>query len=275
MILAWKPIADTILLELKETISNNPVKPHLAVILVWNNPASLSYIRMKRKACEHIWYQFTLIEKESTITEEELLHEVNLLNHNSSIHWIIVQSPIPKHINYQHIIEHIDPLKDVDGFSTYRIWNLFLWDIDGMISCTPKWIKRLLDAYDIPVIGKHVVILGRSNIVWKPLSLLLINAGATVTVCNSHTTELVNYTKNADIIISAVWDKWIIKSNMVNYWTIIIDVWCSIIDWKAYGDVDTSNMEGLCSFSPVPGWVGPMTVAMLMENTYIAYKNIS
>ena len=162
---------------------------------------------MKRRACERVGFSFTLIQKEATITEEELIQTIEELNTNSQIHGIIVQSPIPGHMNYQHVIEYIDPKKDVDGFTPYRIGNLFLGESEGIISCTPKGIKRMLDYYHVEISGKNITILGRSNIVGKPLSLLLANAGGTITLCNSKTKDLAQFTKNADIVIVATGKK--------------------------------------------------------------------
>lgn len=272
MILSGKPVADTVLENIKESITSSTTKPHLAVVLVWQNDASESYIRMKRRACERVGFSFTLIQKEAATTEEELIQTIEELNTNPHIHGIIVQSPIPGHMNYQHVIEHIDPKKDVDGFTPYRIGNLFLGESEGIISCTPKGIKRMLDYYHVEISGKNITILGRSNIVGKPLSLLLANAGGTITLCNSKTKDLAQFTKNADIVIVATGKKWILQKDMIRPDAVIIDVGCTIIDGKAHGDLDTTWLEGYCSYSPVPGWVGPMTVAMLLENTLLAYN---
>ncbi len=277
MILDWKKIAEQIYDNLKNKISNLKNKPSLAVILVWDNPASLVYIRQKEKYASYVWINFILKKFKNNIKENILIKEIESLNNDNKISGFIVQLPLPKHINTQKIIDTMDPKKDVDGFTKENIWKLFLNEKSGLISCTPKWIKKLLDAYNIPLKWKNVTIIWKSNIVGKPLSILFINNSATVTVCNIYTKNLKEHTLKSDIIISATWKPGLITKNMIKPGSIIIDVGFSFVNWKTVWDCDFDKLEKENIITPVPWWVGPMTVAMLMENTYLAainYKKI-
>jgi methylenetetrahydrofolate dehydrogenase (NADP+) / methenyltetrahydrofolate cyclohydrolase len=185
----------------------------------------------------------------------------------------LLQSPLPSHFVYRDIVENIDPKKDVDGFTRTNIGNLFLWEDNGLISCTPKGIKKLLEAYKIELRGKNVVIIGKSNIVGKPMSLIALNAWATVTTCHSQTKNLSDITKTADILIVATGRIGLITNDMVKNDVIIIDVGCTFLGDRAYGDCDFEGLNRVVAgISPVPGGVGPMTVAMVVENTWIAYE---
>ena len=246
--------------------------PQLTAVLVGNNPASLRYIDQKRKACASVGINFTLRRVEQDISEWDLLNIIQELNADSYISWYIVQLPLPLHIDSQKIISAIHPLKDVDGFHPINQWKVLLWDTSGHIPCTPKWVLRILSDIDIELRWKKVVILWRSNIVWKPLAALCINAWATVTSCNSYTKDITQYTRHADIVISAVWKAYFLKAEQVSPQAILIDVGFTVIDWKIYGDIDyEACLAQWNTITPVPGWVGPLTVAMLLENTFNAH----
>lgn len=271
MIIDWNKIAQNIYNDLKAKISNYEKKPTLAVVLVWNDPASLSYINQKKKFADYVWMNFILREFNDGILESDLIWEIESLNSNPEITWFIVQLPLPSHICEQKIIDLISPKKDVDWFTKENIWKLFLGEESWLYSCTPKWIKRLLDEYNIPLKWKNVTIVGKSNIVWKPLSLLFINHCATVTVCDIFTKDLKEHTLKSDIIVSATWVPWLIGQNIVNPWTVVIDVWFNFEWWKIRWDCNFEELEKDNIITPVPWWVGPMTVAMLIENTYLAF----
>lgn len=272
MILDWKKIAEKIYREIKSELEKITQKPGLWVILVGNNWASLSYINQKRKFSELIWMNFYLKHFEENISEDILIEEIKDFNKRNDIDGFIVQLPLPKHINEQKIIDLIDPKKDVDGFTKENIWKLFLWEEEtGLISCTPKWIKKLLDEYHIDLKWKNVTIIWKSNIVWKPLSLLFINNAATVTVCDIFTKNLSEHTLKSDIVVSAAWVPNLIKKGMIRPWSVIIDVGFNFVQWKIRWDCDFEALEEENFITPVPGWVWPMTVAMLIENTYIAF----
>lgn len=272
MILNGKLIAEQIFSELLEQIAKLPKPPKLAVVLVGDNPASLSYIRQKRKAAERLGMDFELFSFEASISEQELVAAIQRLNTNPDITGFIVQLPLPAHINTNAIIAAIDPRKDVDGFTAENIGQLFLGTTD-LISCTPRGVMELLARSNIDVRGKSVTIIGRSNIVGKPLSLLMINAGATVTVCNSQTKNIRHSTLAADIVVVATGQPKLLTLDMVKPGTVVIDVGFSVVDGKISGDTDYEAIEPTCLITPVPGGVGPMTVAMLMKNTYISALN--
>ncbi len=272
MIIDWKKIALEIYDELKEKIKNSNKKYSLKAILVWKNSPSLRYIKQKEKWASYVWIDFELLNFADNISEEALLNEIEKLNNDKNTTAFIVQLPLPKHINTQKIINKISYKKDADWFSPINLWKLVLWDKSALMSCTPAWIIELLQRYNIEIEGKNIVVIWRSNIVWKPLANLLINAWATVSICNSKTKNINFYTKNADIIIVATWKKHLLKVDMINKNSVIIDVWFSVLDWKIYWDCDFENIERNWNLiTPVPGWVGPMTVAMLMKNTIKAW----
>lgn len=271
MIIDWKKISQKIYTNLKDEISKLESSPTLWVILVWENEASISYVWQKEKFAKQIWINFVLKKLDASINEEELINEINYFNEDKNIDWFIIQLPLPIKINTQNIINKILPSKDVDWFTALNLWKLFLNDKSWFISCTPKWIVRLLEEYNINLEWKKVCIIWRSNIVGKPLGLLLINKWATVSVCNSYTRNIWKYTLISDIIISAVGKPMLITENMVKKWSIIIDVWFNKFNWKIVWDCDFWTLEKNNLITPVPWWVGPMTVAMLMENTYLSY----
>lgn len=274
MILDGKIIAQDIYKNLKQEIQKLDHKPVLWAVLVGNNDASMRYINQKRKFAEQIGMWFTLFEYPDTITEKELIKELIKLNSDHAISWYIVQLPLPDHINSWEIINSLSPLKDVDGFHPENQGKIMIWDTSGFAPCTPAGIMKIFEYYNISLKGKSVCILGRSNIVGKPLAMMCINAGATVTSCNSSTKDITVFTQTADIVICATWQAHMLRKDMVWAQGVIIDVGFSVIDEKIYGDAHTLELEKNGNFiTPVPGWVGPMTVAMLLSNTYIAHMN--
>lgn len=272
MIIDGRSIAHNILTDLHTKVEKLATRPKMAVVLVGENPASLSYIRQKERSARIAGIDFELLKFPVDIGEDALLKAIQELNSNTHIHGFMVQLPLPEHIEANAVIEAIDPRKDIDGFTSQNIGKLFFGTAD-LISCTPKGIIRLLETTKTEIFGKNIVVIGKSNIVGKPLSLLLINAGATVTVCNRNTRNITEFTQNADIVIAAAGRPGLLKGGMVHPGTVIIDVGVTLVDGKLRGDADFEALEPTCPITPVPGGVGPMTVAMLMENTYIAAKN--
>lgn len=272
IILDGKKIKKEILDELKEDVSKLSTKPHFVVIQVGNDEASNIYINQKIKMSQYIGYECTHLLFDNDIKEEELLQEITKLNNDNSIHGILVQMPIPNHINSSIIQNAILPDKDIDGLTDINSGKLF-HNKDALFSCTPNGIMELLKRYHISVSGKHAVIVGRSNLVGKPMSVMLTNANATVTLCHSKTENLAKYTKNADILIVCAGCPKLITSDMVHDGTIVIDVGINRLDCGISGDVDFENVKDKCSYiTPVPGGVGQMTVAMLAMNIFKAYN---
>lgn len=250
--------------------------PTLAVVLVGTDPASQSYVRSKKKACLSLGFGHQDHTFSEDCTQEELLSVVRRLNAEPTVHGILVQLPLPAHMDSEAVIEAIDPHKDVDGFHPVSIGKLLI-GLPTFVSCTPMGVLSMLDHYKIETAGKHVVIVGRSNIVGKPLAALLMQKGrdATVTVCHSRTTDLLSITSTADILIAAIGKPLFIKASMVKEGSVVIDVGINRIDdpsdkrgYRLVGDVDYDAVSPHCSFiTPVPGGVGVMTIAMLMKNT--------
>jgi tetrahydrofolate dehydrogenase/cyclohydrolase, NAD(P)-binding domain protein len=249
-------------------------KAGLAVVIVGNNPASQVYVRNKMKACENVGFYSENIELDENISEEELLQEIDKLNKNDRINGILVQLPLPSHINELKIIDSISPEKDVDGFHVANIGKMVIGDETGFLSCTPYGIMQLLEEYKIEIAGKDAVIIGRSNIVGKPMALMLIQKGATVQVCNSRTKDLRKKLNEADIIIVAAGVPKLLKKEDVKEGAVVIDVGINRVDGKICGDVDYEEVVEKASYiTPVPGGVGPMTIASLIKNTFKSYKN--
>ena len=243
--------------------------PHLVVILVGDDPGSVSYVTGKGKACVEIGIKNTTIKKPVTITEEELLNMIDELNNDDTVDGILVQLPLPKHINSDLVIKKIAPEKDVDGFHPINVASLYLKQ-DGIVSCTPKGIIEVLDYANIQIEGRHAVVIGRSNIVGMPVSKLLLDRNATVTICHSKTANLAEITKTADILIAAVGRAKFVKANMVKEGAVVIDVGVNrdVETNKLCGDVDFADVEPKASYiTKVPGGIGPMTITCLMENT--------
>ena len=274
VILDGKKLRDKLLDDLKLKIDNLETKPSLAVILVGEDAASKIYVNNKRKMAEKIGIASQIITYPTTVSEEELLTKINELNNDGSVNAILVQLPLPKHIDKFKIINAISPLKDVDGFTSENSGKLFSGQKPYAYPCTPKGILLLLDEYGINPEGKHVVVIGRSNIVGKPLAVMMLNRNATVTVCHSKTKNLAEITKTADILVSAVGEKVIEDSSMMKVDSIMVDVGIfKDENGKTRGDVDFDKISKVTSFiSPVPGGVGPMTIASLMLNTFELFE---
>lgn len=255
MILDGKIASQTIYAQLRQSIVHIPInmRPHLAVVLVGENPASLAYIRAKQKRAEEIGMRFSLFRFPHDVSEKELLMQVTSISENSDIHGLIVQAPLPQHIDGFRLTENIHPAKDVDGFSRTQIGNMFLGH-DGLWSCTPKGIFTLMHHYGISVEGKRVAILGRSNIVGKPLALMMINAGATVTSCNSKTPNIEHITRDADIVIVAIGKPKFLTKDMVRKESIVIDVGSNLQnDGSFCGDADFDHLHNFVhAISPSP-----------------------
>ena len=272
-IIDGKTIAENITKKLKDKILTLKEPPNLAVIQVGNNTASNIYVNLKKKKAEELGIKSTIIKLDESVSEDEVITKIQELNKNKEVHAILVQLPLPKHINTNKIIKSISPQKDADGFTTQNSGDLLNGTIPTVYPCTPKGILRLIKEYNIEISGKHAVIVGRSNIVGKPIAIMLLNENATVTICHSKTKNLKEFTKQADILISAVGRKMIFK-DMVKQNAVIIDVGIfKDENGKTTGDVDFENVKELTSYiTPVPKGVGPMTIAMLMENTIELYE---
>lgn len=276
--------ADSVISEKIETLkeqcaelTKNGLTPKLGIILVGNNPASLSYIKGKKKLCEKIGADFELIQLEADTDERTFLAEIEKLNIDSAITGCFVQLPVPKHLQHLKITQLINPNKDVDGFHINSLSQMYHSELDGLISCTPKGILTLLDHHKFELSGKHVVIVGRSLIVGRPLSLLMQAKDATVTLCHAKTQNLSEHTKMADIIISATGNPEFLTSDYfaVNKNQILIDVGISRKDGKLVGDMDFNVLKDkVFAITRVPGGIGPLTVFSLMQNLIIATNNI-
>ena len=275
-ILDGKKLRDKIIENLKAQVDTFEEKPTLVVILVGENPASKIYVNNKKKMAEKIGIHSEVINYPANITEAELLDKIEELNNNKKVNAILVQLPLPKHISKDNVMNKIIPSKDVDGFTPYNFGKLFSGETPTVYPCTPKGILLLLDEYNIEIEGKHVVIVGRSNIVGKPLSQMMLNKNATVTICHSHTKNLSQITKTADILVSAV-GKNIIEGEMLKTDCVIVDVGIfKDENGKTRGAVDFESASKIASFiSPVPGGVGPMTIASLMLNTVELFEKNS
>jgi len=273
MIIDGKQIAQDIYKDLATKVSEWEWTPKLAAVLVGNNPASLKYIDQKRKNAEKVGIDFELIHVAENISQEDLLQVLNDLNTDADVSGYIVQLPLPQHIDTSLVIESISPEKDVDGFHPVNQGKGIIGDDSGFIPCTPAGVMHILHTLSINLAGKEVSVIGKSNIVGKPLVNLLMNAGATVTSCNSKTKDLKKHTSQADIVILAAGVPKMLTADMISHNTIVIDVGFSIIDGKIYGDADFESIEKNGNLiTPVPGGVGRLTVAMLLSNTFKAYK---
>ena len=270
-----KAISTAIKDELKKEVSDNNIKATLAVIQVGNDPASSVYVGNKKKACAYIGIGSASYELPEETNEEELLKLIDDLNEDDSINGILVQLPVPKHIDDKKIIERISPLKDVDGFHPESVGNLCIGR-DGFVSCTPAGIIELLKRSNITIEGKECVVIGRSNIVGKPMALLLLANNGTVTICHSRTKDLKTICKRADILVAAAGKPKMINSEYVKEGAVVIDVGIHRMEnGKLCGDVDFDDVSGIVSaITPVPGGVGPMTIAMLMVNCVKAAKRV-
>ncbi len=270
MIIDGKKVAFSVLEELKDKVKKSVKKPGLAVILANDDYSSKIYVASKEKHSVALGYKSCIYRFDSSITQGKLIELIHELNENPDINGILVQSPLYPHLDENEIIELINPKKDVDGFHPVNVGKLFAGLNPYAICCTPKGIMKLLKAYDIELEGKNALVIGRSNIVGKPIASLLTNENATVTLAHSKTKNLKEHTKKADIIVSATGHPRLITADMVKKDVVVVDV--GIIrqfDGRLVGDVDFEKVKNIASYiTPVPGGVGPMTIACLMENTY-------
>lgn len=265
-----KNLRNKIVAQLKEKVIAHNIDATLAIILVGDDPASKIYIKNKVKTCEEVGIKHKVFELVPTTTEDELCKLIKDLNDDKSITGIILQSPVSEHINFDKCSALIEKNKDVDGFTMSNTYDLYLSN-ETMVPCTVKAIIKVLDEYNVVLEGANVVIVGRGNIVGKPLLLALLNRNATVTVAHSKTKNLRNVTKNADIIISAVGKPNLIREDMIKDGAVVVDVGINRLNDKIVGDVDFENVSKKASLiTPVPGGIGPMTVAMIMENVLLA-----
>lgn len=261
--------------ELKTEIKTYMIKPCLAVIQIGNDESSNVYIKAKEKACNEVGIYFKHIKFDETSREIEIINKIIELNNDEYVHGILLQLPLPPKFNEEKLINYIARNKDIDGLTDINIGKLF----NGkkcLVSCTPQGIIQLLKETNTEISGKNVVIVGRSRLVGKPLISLFLNYDATVTVCHSKTQDLKKYTQNADILVVAAGQKHLITSDMIKEGSVIIDVGINKVDGKLYGDVDYENVKNKASLiTPVPGGVGPMTVAMLLKNVNMVYKTMT
>ncbi len=268
-----KVISGNIKDELKEKVAKEGIKATLAVILVGNDPASGVYVNNKKKACEYIGINSLSYELEESTSQEELLKLIDELNERADVNGILVQLPLPSHIDEKAIINRISPAKDVDGFHPINVGKLSLGE-DCFLPCTPAGIIQLLKRSNVDIDGKNCVIVGRSNIVGKPMAYLMLRENATVTICHSHTRDLKKVASEADILIVAIGKPKFITADYVGEGAVVIDVGIHRMDnGKLCGDVDFDDVKDKVSkITPVPGGVGPMTIAMLMENCVLSGK---
>jgi len=274
-----KELSYELKMKMKDEVSdlkNKGLVPHLTVILVGDNPASKSYVNGKKKAAAETGISSDVIELPASITEENLLAAIDELNQDPSVHGILVQLPLPDRIREQHIIEAINPNKDVDGFHPVNIGRMMA-GVDTFLPCTPYGIITMLKSKNITIAGKHAVIIGRSNIVGKPVGQLLLNENATVTYCHSKTQDLKSFTTKADILIVALGTPNVITADYLKQDAVVIDVGINRVDdGSLTGDVDFDDAKEIASFiTPVPRGVGPMTITMLLQNTIKAAKGLN
>ncbi|OEF95521.1 bifunctional methylenetetrahydrofolate dehydrogenase/methenyltetrahydrofolate cyclohydrolase [Vulcanibacillus modesticaldus] len=278
-IVSGKEVAKSIKEELKkeiEVLKEKGIVPGLSVILVGNDPASHSYVKGKEKASKEVGIRSEVILKEESITQEELLAEIKRLNEDDNVHGILVQLPLPKHIDENAVINAIDPSKDVDGFHPVTVGKMMIGE-ESYLPCTPHGIIELIKRTGTEIRGKHAVVVGRSNIVGKPVAMLLLREDATVTICHSKTKNLQEITKQADILIAAVGRAQMITKEYVASGAVVIDVGVNRLEsGKLVGDCDFEGVSEVAGYiTPVPGGVGPMTITMLMKNTVEAAKRIN
>lgn len=267
-----KTTRENLRLEVEE-LKENGINPKLAVIMVGNNSASQIYVRNKSRACDEVGIEFEEYLLPATTEQSELLNLIDKLNKQEDINGILLQSPIPDGLDINEAFRKISPEKDVDGFHPVNVGKLVLGQ-DTFVSCTPYGIMKMFEAYNIDLEGKNAVVIGRSNIVGKPMSHCLLNKNATVTICHSRTKNLAEITKRADILVAAIGKAEFVKADMVKEGVVVIDVGINRTEeGKLKGDVDFENVSKKASYiTPVPGGVGPMTIAMLMNNVVKAAK---
>lgn len=267
-IIDGKAVSQYLKEKIRDEAKAEGLKPGLAVVLVGDDAASHVYVNNKKKACEFCGFYSESYQMPADTTQDELLSLIDVLNKNDAVHGILVQMPLPRHIDETAVIERIDPEKDVDAFNPVNVGKIMTGDFD-FLPCTPAGVMELLKYYNIDVSGKECVVIGRSNIVGKPMAMLMLHANATVTICHSRTRDLCDVVRRADIIVAAVGKKHFVTADMVKDGAVVVDVGINRgDDGKLYGDVDFENVSEKASFiTPVPGGVGPMTIAMLMQNT--------
>jgi len=268
-----KKVQDSVSVGVEQLKQEKNIVPGLAVLLIGDDPASHAYVKMKAKACEEVGFYSITHNMPDSISQDEIIATIEMMNNNPRIDGILVQLPLPKHIDTDKILEVIDPKKDVDGFHPCNVGRL-VTGLDGFVACTPLGVMKMFEEYDIDLKGKDVCVVGASNIVGKPMSSLLLNADATVTVTHIFTKDLKAHTSKADIIVVGVGVPGLIKEDMVKDGAIVIDIGINRIEGGSLvGDVDFKNVSPKCSYiTPVPGGVGPMTIAMLLGNTLKAAK---
>ncbi len=268
-----KKVQTSVANEVEQLKQEKNIVPGLAVILVGDDPASHAYVKMKAKACEKVGFYSITHNMPDTISQDEIIATIEMINANPRIDGILVQLPLPKHVDTDKILEVIDPKKDVDGFHAYNVGRL-VTNLESFVACTPLGVMKMFEEYDIELEGKDVCVVGASNIVGKPMASLLLNANATVTVTHIFTKDLKSHTSKADIVVVGVGVPGLIKEDMVKDGAIVIDIGINRIeDGTLVGDVDFKNVAPKCSYiTPVPGGVGPMTIAMLLSNTLKAAK---
>ncbi len=278
IIMNGKALAERIRQELREEVSRLKLRygrsPSLTVVLVGGNPASQIYVRNKVKAAKEVGIDSRLVNFDESVTQKELEGIIRKFNDDRDLDGFLIQLPLPRHIDYLKLVDLIDPSKDVDGFHPVNVGKLVIGTYDdALLSCTPLGVMKILKNYNIDVKGKNVTIVGASNIVGKPLAAMMLNAGATVSVCHILTRDVRMYTRKADIVCSATGVPGLIKEDMVKEGVVVIDIGISKVNGKIVGDVD---FDGVCkkasAITPVPGGIGPMTVAMLLHNTVKAFK---
>jgi len=268
-----KKVQSTVSTEVAQLKQVKNIVPGLAVILIGDDPASHAYVKMKAKACENVGFYSITHNMPDTISQDEIIATIEMMNSNPRIDGILVQLPLPKHVDTDKILEVIDPKKDVDGFHAYNVGRL-VTGLDSFVACTPLGVMKMFEEYNIDLQGQDVCVVGASNIVGKPMASLLLNADATVTVTHIFTKDLKAHTSKADIVVVGVGVPGLIKADMVKEGAIVIDIGINRTeDGSLVGDVDFENVSPKCSYiTPVPGGVGPMTIAMLLSNTLKAAK---
>ncbi|MFC4769157.1 bifunctional methylenetetrahydrofolate dehydrogenase/methenyltetrahydrofolate cyclohydrolase FolD [Effusibacillus consociatus] len=277
-VISGKEVSAQIRAELKDEVAKlaaKGVQPGLAVILVGNDPASHSYVKGKEKASIELDFYSEIHRLDENVSEEEVLLLIKKLNADPKIHGILVQLPLPRHISEHKVILAIDPRKDVDGFHPQNVGNMYI-GLPAFLPCTPHGVIQMLKRSGVEIAGKHAVVIGRSNIVGKPMAQLLLSENATVTICHSRTKDLPSFTRQADILIPAVGRAGTVRADMVKPGAVVIDVGVNRVDGKLVGDCAFEEVSEVASMiTPVPGGVGPMTITMLMYNTVESAKRHS
>jgi methylenetetrahydrofolate dehydrogenase (NADP+)/methenyltetrahydrofolate cyclohydrolase len=268
-----KKVQDSVKAEVEKLKKEKNLVPGLAVIIVGDDSASHAYVSMKERACKAVGFYSITHKMPDSITQDEIIKIITMMNNNPHIHGILVQLPLPPHIDTNKILEVIDPKKDVDGFHAYNVGRM-VTNLDSFVACTPLGVMEMFKEYNIELEGKDVVVIGASNIVGKPMASLLLNKNATVTITHIYTKDLASYTKKADIVIVGVGVVNLIREDMIKDGAVVIDIGINRLeDGSLVGDVDFDNVSPKCSYiTPVPGGVGPMTIAMLLSNTLKATK---